>query len=131
MLIIFCVRGVISPLLSNLYLNEVDRMLEKAVDTTRRGKSTNVQYARYADDLVILIDAERRSDWLVNAIDRRLREEFAKLRVAINGGQESDGGSEEGRELCFSGFSVSAHTQLSAERAAILRAQAEEADSAV
>src|SRR6266853_2876618 len=26
--------GVISPLLSNLYLNEVDRMLEKAVDTT-------------------------------------------------------------------------------------------------
>src|SRR6202522_3322880 len=38
--------GVISPLLSNLYLNEVDRMLEKAVDTTRRGKSTNVQYAR-------------------------------------------------------------------------------------
>ena len=31
--------GVISPLLSNLYLNEVDRMLEKAVDTTRRGKS--------------------------------------------------------------------------------------------
>ncbi len=76
--------GVISPLLSNLYLNEVDRMLEKAVDTTRRGKSTNVQYARFADDMVILIDAERRSDWLVKAIDRRLREEFAKLRVTIN-----------------------------------------------
>jgi RNA-directed DNA polymerase len=76
--------GVISPLLSNLYLNEVDRMLEKAVDTTRRGKSTSVQYARFADDMVILIDAERRSDWLVNAIDKRLREEFAKLRVAIN-----------------------------------------------
>jgi len=76
--------GVISPLLSNLYLNEVDRMLEKAVHTTRRGKSTNVQYARFADDMVILIDAERRSDWLVKAVDRRLREEFAKLRVAIN-----------------------------------------------
>src|SRR5271154_7203224 len=76
--------GVISPLLSNLYLNEVDRMLEKAVHTTRRGKSTNVQYARFADDMVILIDAERRSDWLGKAVDRRLREEFAKLRVAIN-----------------------------------------------
>src|ERR1700674_1941286 len=45
--------GVISPLLSNLYLNEVDRMLEKAVSTTRRGKSTSVQYARFADDMVI------------------------------------------------------------------------------
>src|SRR5438552_11022537 len=59
--------GVISPVLSNLYLNEVDRMLEKAVETTRRGKSTNVQYARFADDLVILIEAERRNDWLVKA----------------------------------------------------------------
>src|SRR5712672_4861076 len=48
--------GVISPLLSNLYLNEVDRMLEKAIDTTRYGKYTYIQYVRFADDLVILID---------------------------------------------------------------------------
>src|ERR1700686_2327322 len=66
--------GVISPLLSNLYLNEIDRMLEKAVSTTRRGKYTNIQYARFADDMVILIDAERRSDWLVKAVNRRVRE---------------------------------------------------------
>jgi len=76
--------GVISPLLSNLYLNEVDRMLEKAVQVTRRGKSTKVQYARFADDMVILIDAERQSGWLVEAVNRRLREEFVKLHVAIN-----------------------------------------------
>ena len=37
--------GVISPLLSNLYLNEVDRMLERAKEVTRRGKYTYVQYA--------------------------------------------------------------------------------------
>jgi Reverse transcriptase (RNA-dependent DNA polymerase) len=42
--------GVISPLLSNLYLTEVDRMLEKAIATTRRGQYTHVQYARFADD---------------------------------------------------------------------------------
>ena len=41
--------GVISPVLSNLYLNEVDRMLEKARSTTRRGRYTHVQYARFAD----------------------------------------------------------------------------------
>jgi hypothetical protein len=47
-------------------------MLEKAVNTTRRGnKSTSVQYARFADDMVILIDAQRRSDWLVKAVDRQ------------------------------------------------------------
>ena len=76
--------GVISPLLSNLYLTEVDRMLEKATATTRYGKYTYVQYARFADDLVILIDAHPRHDWLVKAVERRLREELAKLRVEIN-----------------------------------------------
>ena len=76
--------GVISPLLSNLYLTEVDRMLEKAIVTTRRGKYTNVQYARFADDLVILVDAHPRHDWLVAAVERRLREELAKLQVEIN-----------------------------------------------
>src|SRR6202041_918149 len=97
--------GVISPLLSNLYLNEVDRMLEKAVDTTRRGnKSTSVQYARFADDMVILIDAERRSDWLVKAVDRRLREELAKLRVAINEDKSRMVDLKKGESFTFLGF---------------------------
>ena len=47
--------GVISPLLSNVYLNEVDRMLEKAIEATRSGKFTHVQYARFADDMVICL----------------------------------------------------------------------------
>jgi RNA-directed DNA polymerase len=76
--------GVISPVLSNLYLNEVDRMLEKAIETTRRGQYTHVQYARFADDLVILIDSHPRHDWLMKAVEKRLREELAKLRVEIN-----------------------------------------------
>src|ERR1700721_2845908 len=96
--------GVISPLLSNLYLNEVDRMLEKAGHTTRRGKSTNVQYARFADDMVVLIDAERRSDWLVQAIDKRLREEFAKLRVEINEDKSRMVDLKKGESFTFLGF---------------------------
>jgi RNA-directed DNA polymerase len=76
--------GVISPLLSNLYLNEVDRMLERAKETTRNGRYTYIEYARYADDLVILVDAYPRHDWLLRAADKRLREELAKLHVEIN-----------------------------------------------
>jgi RNA-directed DNA polymerase len=76
--------GVVSPLLSNLYLNEVDRMLEKAIATTRNGQYTYIQYARFADDLVILIDSYSRHDWLVKAVEKRLREEFVKLGVEIN-----------------------------------------------
>src|SRR5687767_4557655 len=35
-------------------------------------------------ELVILIDAYKRHDWLVAAVDKRLREEFGKLQVEIN-----------------------------------------------
>ncbi len=42
--------GVISPLLSNLYLNEVDQMLERAKAVTRTERGTAVEYARFADD---------------------------------------------------------------------------------
>jgi len=97
-------RGVVSPLLSNLYLTEVDRMLEKAIATTRREQYTNVQYARFADDLVILIDAHPRHDWLVKAVERRLREELAKLRVEINEDKSRMVDLAEGESFSFLGF---------------------------
>jgi RNA-directed DNA polymerase len=96
--------GVISPLLSNLYLTEVDRMLERAIATTRRGQYTNVQYARFADDLVILIDSHPRHDWLVKAVDRRLREELAKLRVEINEDKSRMVDLSKGETFSFLGF---------------------------
>ncbi len=76
--------GVISPLLSNLYLNEVDGMLERAKVVTRYGKYSAVEYARFADDIVILVDAHPRHAWLLTAITKRLREELARLDVNVN-----------------------------------------------
>jgi len=96
--------GVISPCLSNLYLNEVDRMLEKARTTTRRGKYTHVQYARFADDMVILIDSHPRNDWLMKAVDKRLREELAKLRVEINEEKSRIIDLAKGGSFTFLGF---------------------------
>ncbi len=96
--------GVISPLLSNLYLTEVDWMLERAIATTRYGKYTAVQYARFADDLVILIDAHPRHDWLVKAVNQRLREELAKLRVEINEEKSRLANLAKGDSFGFLGF---------------------------
>lgn len=76
--------GVISPLLSNLYLNEVDKMLERAKEVTRNGRYTYIEYVRFADDLVILVDGYRKWNWLVKAVYRRLLEELVKLDVQIN-----------------------------------------------
>jgi RNA-directed DNA polymerase len=96
--------GVISPLLSNVYLTEVDRMLEKAIETTRNGKYTYVQYARFADDLVILIDSHPRHDWLVKAVGKRLREEVAKLQVEINEEKSRIVDLVKGGSFTFLGF---------------------------
>jgi RNA-directed DNA polymerase len=96
--------GVISPLLSNLYLNEVDRMLERAREVTRKVKFTHVEYARFADDLVILIDTHRRHDWLIGAVNKRLREEFDKLQVEINDEKSRMVDLERGESFGFLGF---------------------------
>lgn len=76
--------GVISPLLSNLYLNEVDKMLEKDKEVSRNGKYTYVEYARFADDLVVLVDGYPRHERLFEAVNKRLREELGKLQVEVN-----------------------------------------------
>ena len=96
--------GVISPLLSNLYLNEVDRMLERAKEVTRRGKYTYVTYARYADDLVILVDAFPQHDWLLKAVAKRLREELAKLGVEVNEEKSRVVDLAKGESFGFLGF---------------------------
>lgn len=76
--------GVISPLLANLYLNEVDRMLEKAKEITREGKYTHIEYARFADDLVVLVDGNQRWDGLYQKVYKRLLEELTELQVEVN-----------------------------------------------
>jgi RNA-directed DNA polymerase len=96
--------GVISPLLSNIYLNGVDRMLERAKEVTRSGRNTRLEYARFADDLVILVDGYHRRDWLLGAVGRRLRQELAKLDVEINEEKSRVVELAEGEAFGFLGF---------------------------
>jgi RNA-directed DNA polymerase len=96
--------GVISPLLSNVYLTEVDRMLERAKDATRAGRFSAVEYARFADDLVVLVDAHPRHAWVRQAVPVRLRQELAKLHVEINEEKSKTVDLERGDSFGFLGF---------------------------
>jgi RNA-directed DNA polymerase len=96
--------GVISPLLSNLYLNEVDQMLERAKEVTRHEQWTAVEYARFADDLVILVSSHARQPWLRQAVEKRLREELAKLQVEVNEEKSRRVNLEQGESFGFLGF---------------------------
>ena len=96
--------GVISPLLSNLYLNEVDRMLERAKAVTRQGRYTYIEYVRFADDLVILVDGYRKWRWLAKAAYQRLLEELAKLNVELNRDKTRRVDLARGEDFDFLGF---------------------------
>ena len=94
--------GVISPLLANIYLNEVDKMLEKAKEVTKNGKYINIEYARFADDLVICVNDYYK--WLTNAAYKRLIQELAKLKVKVNSDKTKIVDLTEGDTFSFLGF---------------------------
>jgi RNA-directed DNA polymerase len=96
--------GVISPLLSNVYLTEVDGMLERAKAVTRDQQWTYVEYVRFADDLVVLVDAHPRQRWLRTAVEQRLREELAKLQVEVNEEKSRHVDLTHGESFGFLGF---------------------------
>ena len=62
------------------------------------------KYARFADDLVVLIHAYKRHDWLIGAVNKRLREEFAKLQVEINDERAAESTWNEVRTSAFWGL---------------------------
>jgi len=97
--------GVISPLLSNLY-TEVDARLARAKVVTRDGMTTYVEYARYADDLAILVNGQWRNGWLLRAVDRRLREELAKLDLRRNETKSRVVDLTQGEAFGFLGFTL-------------------------
>jgi RNA-directed DNA polymerase len=94
--------GPLSPLLSNIYLNEVDKMLERAKEATNTDGYLHIEYARWADDIVILIDGYQ--EWLVAAANKRLREELAKVDVELNLEKTRQVDLVKGETFSFLGF---------------------------
>ena len=79
-------------------------MLERAKEVTRDNGYLRVEYARFADDLVILVDGDRRHEWLLRVIDRRLREEFGKLGLVLNEDKSQVVDLTKGDSFGFLGF---------------------------
>lgn len=97
--------GPLSPLLSNIYLNEIDKMLEKAKEVCKlRDGYNHIEYARWADDLIILIDGHRKWEWLERAINVRLRQELTKIKVELNEEKTRIVDLREGETFSFLGF---------------------------
>ncbi len=97
--------GVISPLLANIYLNDVDTMLEKLKVQTSRTGVANMEYARYADDLVVLVNGYRMKwEWLLKETYRRLLLELARIDVKVNTEKTRLADLVKGETFSFLGF---------------------------
>lgn len=53
---------------------------------------------------MVLIDAHQRHDWLIGAVEKRLREEFAKLQVEVNDEKSKIVDLSRGASFGFLGF---------------------------
>jgi len=86
--------GVVSPLLSNIVLHEVDRQWCRGDGTM----SNSVVLVRYADDMVLLArtEVEAKQAW------ERLQSQFAALRLVVNQEKSRLTTAEEG--FAFLGF---------------------------
>jgi len=92
-----CPQGSpLSPMLSNIVLNELDHELE------RRG----LKYCRWADDFVILVRSERAAKRILGGITRLLEE---KLKLPVNREKSK---AVKITELTFLGFSFSSYRKV-------------------
>jgi len=77
-------------------------MLEKAKKVTKRGEYIYIQYARFADDIVILVNYYYK--WLARAAYKRLVQELNKLGVKINTDKTKIIDLTKGDSFSFLGF---------------------------
>lgn len=96
--------SVIGPLWANVFLNDVDRMLERAQNVTAGKALECIRYTRWADDLIVLVsDYARRGPWAPK-VEKRLRDEFGKLGLSINEAKSSTVNFARGEPFDFLGY---------------------------
>jgi RNA-directed DNA polymerase len=102
-------------------------MLERAKAVTTSGDYSAVEYARFADDLVVLVDAHPRHAWLKEAIPKRLRQELATLQVEVNEEKSTTVDLTRDGSFGFLGFDFRRVRSLRGAWRPQLHAQAQEA----
>jgi len=100
--VIFCVQGVVSPLLANLVLDELDQMLE------RRGR----RFVRYADDCNIYVRSRRAGERVMASVSQSADPIYGfisvKLKLKVNSAKSAVARPWDRK---FLGFSLSRDRQ--------------------
>ena len=98
--------GPFSPLAANIYLNEVDWYFDGIRRKTAQGEYEEVNYHRFADDIVILVSGHQtKRGWAERAL-QRLVEQITPLGVAVNGEKTKIVNTLAGEAFGFLGFDI-------------------------
>jgi RNA-directed DNA polymerase len=76
--------SVIGPLWANVFLDDVDRILERIQVEAKQGPYEVVRYTRFADDLVVLVSSHPKARHWTAKVEQQLREELRKLDLTVN-----------------------------------------------
>jgi RNA-directed DNA polymerase len=96
--------SVIGPLWANVFLNDVDKMLEQAQNVTAGKAFECVRYIRWADDLLVLVSGYAKGGPWAPRVEKRLREEFGKLDLTVNEAKSSVVDFSRGEAFDFLGY---------------------------
>lgn len=69
----------LAPVLANIAFESIDQILQQAKSLGREENFLHVQCTRVGNQLIVLSDRDPRYDWIVPAVQKRLREELAGL----------------------------------------------------
>ncbi len=76
--------GPFSPLVANIYLNDLDWYFDQIRPTTAEGPYEAVNYHRFADDIVITVSGHyAKNGWVERAL-QRLKEQLVPFGVSLN-----------------------------------------------
>jgi hypothetical protein len=98
--------GPFSPLAANIYLTEIDWMFDAIRRKTAEGPFEEVNYHRFADDLVITVSGHNtKRGWAERAL-QRLEEQLIPLGVSLNREKTKIVDTLKGDAFGFLGFDL-------------------------
>ncbi|HEY7428717.1 MAG TPA: hypothetical protein VH682_31090, partial [Gemmataceae bacterium] len=99
-------HGLLAPLLADIAFEGIDHILQQARTLGREGNCLHVQCTRVANQLVVLSDRDPRYDWILPAVQKRLREELSQLHYDPAAVETQSLDVTCGEPLCFLGFEL-------------------------
>jgi RNA-directed DNA polymerase len=98
--------GPFSPLAANIYLNDVDWTFDAIRRKTSEGDFENVNYHRFADDMVITVSGHHsKRGWADRAL-QRLQEQLEPLGVELNREKTKMVDTQKNETFGFLGFDL-------------------------